>query len=55
MGFIESLKGVFRKMFSNSTIEEVLHIQPTISTQMKDAIELWELMYKNNSPWITEG
>lgn len=55
MGFIESLKGVFRKMFSNSTIEEVLHIQPTISTKMKDAIELWELMYKNESPWLEES
>ena len=52
MKFLEKLKGVFRRMFSNKTIEDVLHIQPTISSQMKTAIELWEAMYKNESPWL---
>lgn len=53
MKFLEKLKGVFRRMFSNKTIEDVLHIQPTISSQMKTAIELWEAMYKNESPWLS--
>lgn len=54
MKFLEMMKGVFRKMFSNQTIEEVLQIQPTISSEMKEAIELWEDMYKNNSPWLSD-
>ena len=55
MKFLDKLKGVFRKMLSNQTIEDVLQIHPTISTRMKDAIELWEAMYKNESPWLSEN
>lgn len=51
MGFIEKLKGAFRNMFSPKTIEEVLQIQPAISTMMKENIELWENLYQDKSPW----
>ena len=54
MKFLDILKGVFRKMFSNKTIEDVLQIQPTISSEMKAAIELWESMYKDDSPWLSD-
>ena len=52
MNLIDRLKGVFRRMFSANDIESVLHVQPTMSQEMKDAIELWEQMYKNKSPWV---
>lgn len=55
MKFLEWLKGVFHNMFSSKTIENVLHIQPAISSTMKNAIELWEAMYVDNSPWLTEN
>lgn len=55
MSFLDTLKGVFRKMLSNKTIEDVLQIQPTISSEMKNAIELWEAMYKNRSPWLDDN
>ena len=52
MNLIDRLKGVFRRMFSANDLESVLHFQPTMSQEMKDAIELWEQMYKNKSPWV---
>lgn len=54
MGFLDKLKGVFKNMFSPSTIEEVLKIQPAISTAMKDSIELWEDLYQDTPPWCVE-
>ena len=56
MGLIKFLKGVFRKMIVRpETIEEVLKINPTVSSPMKDSIELWESMYKGESPWLDEN
>lgn len=52
---IAKLKEVFSKMISNKSVENVLHVTPTISSEMADAIELWEDMYKGNSPWLKEA
>lgn len=54
MKFLEWLKGVFGGMFSAKTFETVLKVQPAVSTKMKTAIELWEAMYKNESPWLSD-
>ena len=54
MNIIEWLKGVVRNMFSPSTVESALSIQPAVSNKMKNAIELWEDMYQNQSPWLFE-
>lgn len=54
MNLIDKLKGAFKRMFSAKDIESVLYVQPTISAEMKDAIELWEQMYKDKSPWCME-
>lgn len=45
---------MFRKMLSPKSIESVLHLTPTISTEMADAIELWSLMYEDKAPWLRE-
>lgn len=55
MGFINWLKGVFRKMVAPTTVEEVLHIAPIVSTEMKNKIELWEAMYGDRAPWLNEN
>lgn len=55
MNLIEFLKGVFSKMIGPKSIESVLHITPAISNAMKEAIELWESMYKDQSPWLTNN
>lgn len=52
MNLIDRLKGVFRRMFSAQDIESVLHVQPAVSSEMKNAIELWQQMYQDKSPWV---
>lgn len=41
-------------MLGPKTIEEVLHMTPTLSTEMAEAIELWSLMYEDRAPWLRE-
>lgn len=52
MKFLDWMKGVFQNMFSSKTLGNVLNIQPAVSSKMKTAIELWEAMYMNDSPWL---
>lgn len=48
------LKEFLRKMIGVNTIQKTLHIEPIISSKMANAIELWSLMYEDNSPWLQE-
>lgn len=48
------LKELLRKMIGVNTIKKTLHIEPIISSKMANAIELWSLMYEDNSPWLQE-
>lgn len=48
------IKEVLSKMFGARTIEQTLHVTPTISSQMEEAIQLWTDMYKGNAPWLKE-
>ena len=41
-------------MIGTKTIENVLHITPSISSDMINAIELWGAMYENKAPWLKE-
>ena len=54
MGLISKLKGVLRRMLSPETLETTLKIQPTMSSKMKDSIELWRNMYMDQSPWLAD-
>lgn len=51
MIFGKLLRKVLRKLLPNNSIEKVLKIQICETGVMKDAIELWHCMYKNNPPW----
>lgn len=51
---IQKLKEVFAKMIGTKSIENVLHVAPTVSTEMQNAIQMWEDMYMGHSPWIKE-
>lgn len=42
-------------MVGNKSIENVLHVAPVVSSEMQSAIELWEVMYKGQSPWLKEA
>ena len=54
MSLWSKLKEIFRKMIGPKTVESVLHITPTISSEMSDAIQLWSDMYEDKSPWLRE-
>lgn len=49
------LKNIFRKLvrglLPGNSIEKILKVQICESGAMKDAIELWQDMYKNEPPW----
>ena len=40
-----------RKLLPNNSIEKILGVQICETGVMKNAIELWHDMYKNNPPW----
>lgn len=41
-------------MIGRQNIQDVLHITPTISGDMINAINLWTAMYENRAPWLKE-
>lgn len=51
---IEKIKGIWNKMIGKQTIQDVLKINPTISNDMINAIDLWTRMYEDKSPWVHE-
>lgn len=51
---LDRIKGIINKMIGRKTVEEVLHITPSISSRMGQAIDLWTLMYEGNAPWLKE-
>lgn len=55
MGIINKIKEVFSKLISPKDIEDALKITPIISSTMQQNIELWESMYKDESPWLNEN
>lgn len=59
MSIFKSIKNkiseVFSKMFSKETIENTFSVKSGISSEMKNAIELWSDMYSDNAPWLTNG
>ena len=45
----QRIKEIINKMIGRTTIEQTLHINPTISAEMENAIQLWQDMYKNHA------
>ena len=41
-------------MIGTKSIETVLHVAPVMSSEMQNAIQLWEDMYTGHSPWLHE-
>ena len=48
----QKIKEALKKMIPGKSIEKVLHVAPIMSSEMADALELWDDMYKNQAPWI---
>lgn len=51
----EKIKEILKKMLGTQTIQEAVHVVPAISSEMADAIELWQEMYENKAPWLHEA
>lgn len=54
-GIRQKIKEFFKKMAGSKTIEQALKINPVISEKMSFAIELWDLMYKDQAPWLKDS
>lgn len=52
---INWFKEMYRKMIPVKNIKQALNIEPSISNEMISAIELWDSMYKDQSPWLNEN
>lgn len=46
------IKGVIGKMFSKGTIQDALNLEVAISSDMANAIALFEKIYMNEAPWL---
>lgn len=55
MFLIDKLKGVFRRMIAPKVISDTIKMAPLISSEMKEHLELWENLYKDQAPWLTEN
>lgn len=51
---VKFVKDVVRRMFPVKTIKQVFDIDPAISDEMIERIELWEKMYKGEAPWVND-
>lgn len=49
---LEWIKGAWNKMFSRDTIKQALRVDIAASPVMLDALNLWDLIYKNQASWL---
>lgn len=54
MGFVNFMKGVFRKLFPIKDIKTALNIKIAISQEMLDKIEQWQNCYAGKAYWLNE-
>lgn len=53
--FMYKIKEDIRRMLGlSSTLEQVLNLQPAISTEMTNAINMWSDLYEDKAPWLHE-
>ena len=50
----QRFKEIVSKMVGANTIEKTLKVAPTISPQMRTAIQVWSDMYGDKAPWLRE-
>lgn len=54
MGLLNWLKGVVKRMISPTDIANIFNINPAISSTMRDSIEKWASMYRNEPSWKSD-
>ena len=53
--FITWIKGVLRMFFRGETIKKAIGAEVAVSSGMQEAIELWQQMFRNKSPWLDKN
>ena len=52
MSLLDKLKGVWDKMLGRDVIAKIVSVQPAVSTDMINSIQLWSEMYEGRAPWL---
>lgn len=52
IGFINFIKGVYKRLFPIKNIQTALNIKPAISKEMLDCIRVWQDCYSGRSYWV---
>jgi A118 family predicted phage portal protein len=52
---IDYIRQVINKLFPKKDIKEAMNIDIAISDEMGEAIDLWDMMYKDKSPWLDKN
>ena len=52
---LQYIKGVIQRMFSRDDMRRITAEEVTLSNEMIERIELWELMLKGKAPWLRDG
>ena len=52
MSLWDKLKGVWNKMLGRDVIAKILSVQPAVSNEMINSIQLWSEMYEGRAPWL---
>jgi A118 family predicted phage portal protein len=51
--FFAWIKEAWRKMLNRTDIKKISGAEPSLSTEMINALQLWTAMYENKSPWLS--
>jgi hypothetical protein len=46
------IKEAWNKMLNRTDIKKISGAEPSLSTEMINALQLWTAMYENKSPWL---
>ncbi len=55
MKILDFIGGIINKMLRKEKIQYVINMTPGVSNKMRESIELWQSMYENKSPWISNN
>lgn len=53
--FIAWIQGVIKRMLHVNDAKRALNLDVSISTDMQEAIDLWEKLFLNKAPWLDEN
>ena len=50
--FLEWIRNVVNSMLKKKGVEDALHLQVALSSEMTDAMSLWCRCYEDKAPWV---